>query len=160
MFFCLFVWLFKLAWHTHTKISWTFCNYQTWFGLDKFFCLFFCLDHLRIPTGLFPQSFINMGPALADILLIISLDWLTKKYKKVNVLPLPKLKKLNHILKVIFVELSKMIWQLNFHAEMMDRIKRWDRCKICNETEGPGWQARILIMICSKFWLLFVTLNI
>ena len=37
--------------------------------------LFFYFNHLRIPTGSFPQNFVKIGLDLAEILRISKLDW-------------------------------------------------------------------------------------
>ena len=86
--FCLFVLLFfgfllsfGSSWDTHSKISQKFHKYQTWFGWDIvdikcvfFVCLFvfryFCLNHLGIPIGRFPEPFVNIGLDLSEILSI------------------------------------------------------------------------------------------
>ena len=39
---------------------------------------------------------------------------------------------------------------MNFHADMMEKIKIWDLCKICDgaEAEGRGeWRAWVLIVL-------------
>ena len=70
--------LFELSWNTQLNISWIFCKYWTLFGSGKkcylvsFFLFFFVffLNHIWIPTGRVPESFINIGISLAEIMTI------------------------------------------------------------------------------------------
>ena len=41
----------------------------------------------------------------------------------------------------------KIVKRLNFYTEMIEKIKSWDRCKICDGAEGAGGQAWLLIKI-------------
>ena len=53
--------------------------------------------------------------------------------------------------------MTKNDLKMNVHAEMMEKIKSWDRCKTCDGTgAGEGWSW----ILNKMYGILYVTHNI